>query len=720
MPDQDKFASNFYALLIGIDVYEPNNQFDDLGGAARDINLVADYLEKTLGISEEAGQLCRLTSPSPTVAKAFPKKDPLPTYRNIVKAFEEVTNRAQTGDQVYIHYSGHGVRAQTIYPDLEAKQWDEGIVPMDLATDGRYLRDVELTTLLKRMTDKGLFVTVVLDSCNSGGATRGDTKIRGTRSGGAPDLTDRPKESLVEPVQATLEATWRALVERAPNKVAAGWAPASQEYVLLAACRPTEEAYEYVVNPKSSPDSHGALTYWMLDTLKSSPPNLSYKLLHDRLCAKIHSKFARQIPMLVGDGDRKVFGSDRLVNTYTVAVLSANVDKKRVTLNAGLVQGLSEGARFAIYPLGTSDFSKKDQELVVVEVTENVDPSTCTAKMVDIDEKGLKALSDVEKAGGLAGFPAVMLSAPTALVRSARLFEKSSGNAEDQLPPELISQQSTALEAVRQALASNGWVREEPEKADFQVAVGKDGTYEICEGKPIENLGTPLKITDPNSPAEVVKRLIHLTKYKTFESLINPDSDIENQLIFELLDEDKQPFPDPQNIVFVDGDVVHLKIKNNSELSLNIAILDLEPTWEISQIPVQSIDEVFYNLSKDDERTIKLRPRLPEKEGYEGAVEILKLFATGQIADFRWMQLPALDEAFPTARGRGLKQGFSEKLDEMRTRGETPPPVSPLNDLLVMIGGDVDTPPQTRAMAREFGSEWATKTVSFRIERIVM
>ncbi|MGF1513489.1 MAG: hypothetical protein ACFB5Z_07320 [Elainellaceae cyanobacterium] len=46
-------------------------------------------------------------------------------------------------------------------------------MPIDIGNGetGRCLRDVELTTLLKRMRDKGLVVTLCFDSCHSGGTT---------------------------------------------------------------------------------------------------------------------------------------------------------------------------------------------------------------------------------------------------------------------------------------------------------------------------------------------------------------------------------------------------------------------------------------------------------------------------------------------------------------------------------------------------------------------
>ena len=180
-------SSYLYALLIGVDCYLPNELpgggwYPSLGGCVRDITMVEDFLLRNLNVP--ADHITKLTA---TYTGPLPARDPThsyeptepkerwPTYNNMVAAFEEVTKLARAGDQVYIHYSGHGGRANTIYPELSKEAGlDEALVPTDIGTDGtQYLRDVELAYLLQKMVDKGLLVTIVLDSCHSGGATRG-------------------------------------------------------------------------------------------------------------------------------------------------------------------------------------------------------------------------------------------------------------------------------------------------------------------------------------------------------------------------------------------------------------------------------------------------------------------------------------------------------------------------------------------------------------------
>ena len=113
---------------------------------------------------------------------------------------------ANPSDGVYVHYSGHGGRTPTSIPKVKGVQaLDESLVPIDIGDPkAQYLRDHELARLLKDMVEKGLNVTIVLDSCHSGGATRGvrsavaDVAVRGVDF---IDRTPRPTASLVAPLR---------------------------------------------------------------------------------------------------------------------------------------------------------------------------------------------------------------------------------------------------------------------------------------------------------------------------------------------------------------------------------------------------------------------------------------------------------------------------------------------------------------------------------------
>ena len=706
MPDTTE--SKFYALLIGINYYESietsSALYKNLGGCVGDIDLVDSYLKGTLKIPSE--QIWKLTAPVEesnelSMFRAAQNDIP-PTYENIVKAFAELTAAANAGDQVYVHYCGHGGRAVTIFPELEGSaRQDESIVPMDIASSGgRYLRDVEIATLIKRLTEKDCITTVIFDSCHSGGATRGDCAVRGNENDIVDD-TERDKESLVASHEELIN-NWKTLTQADPE-LSAGWLPNKNDYVFLAACRPTEFAYEYAVN---GGQRNGALTYWMLDTLTSSTSVLTYKSLYSRVKGMIQSKFPQQLPMLMGQGDREVFGDKRSYKPYTVTV--TQVSDGVVTLDAGLSAGLSEGTRFAIYPFDCTNLADKTQQIAIVELTD-VLADMSNAEILDAETGGIEVKAEVTP-----GASAVMVAAPVDLIRKVRLFDrKKAGSQEQDLPAELVDKQTPALKKVRQALVGNGWVTEakENEESYYQVAVAKDGTSEICIGMPIKNLRPALSIDDPDAPKKVIDRLVHITKYQSVQALDNPASELTDYLDFQLCDKRKQPFADPQNVLLKPGEVSYLKIKNNYDQTLNVAVLDIEPTWEISQVPVQGDFASFTPLDPGQESYTKLRLALPTD--YKQVKETLKIFATKGLANFQWLILPSLDER-PQTRGNQLNQ---ELTTNTRSQNQS---INPLNNLLTAIGSDLDNPPdQTRAMVYEPepDADWASQEIQITVSK---
>lgn len=706
-----------HALLIGIDYYQPNRLYKSLSGAVRDISLVDTFFRKSLKVPES--HIHKLLSPNPADADLLSVRAgqaQKPTYENIVSAFQKITHAAQPGEQVYIHYSGHGGQASSIYPFKQEKN-DESIVPMDIgdAQTGRYLRDVELTTLLKRMTDKGLVVTVCFDSCHSGGATRGDAQIR---SGSEVDTAPRSASSLVAGPNE-LEQNWLTQTKHKTSYQAASAAglPQTRDYVLLAACRPNEYAYEDAFG--GGKERHGALTYWMIDTLNSAALQgqpLTYKLLHDRINAKVQSKFRQQMPMIVGESDRLVFDTKTWSTPYTVSVITAS--DEMVTLNAGQAQGLSKGTRFSIYPLNTTDFADKELQVAIVELTQ-VQGSESTAKVLDLEAGGIVTEGEIAS-----GAPAVMLSPPVEIVRRVRLFdEKIEGDQAHELPASLVDQQTDSLEKIRQALSTSSWVIEAhaDESAHYQISIDRAGNYEISAGSAIKNLRPLLSISDPTAPQKVVARLIHLTKYQAVESLDNAVSKLAHTLEIEIVKESGEPFENPQTPVIQTGEAVTLRLKNNGTKSLKVAVLDLEPTWEISQIPIGGLESPFFDLEEGASEEIPLSISIPDDDVYQQVTETFKVFAVQEgLADFRWLTLPPLDTP-PQTRGAKLGADFESFIQAEATRGTgEPEEINPLNDLLQIIGADLEQAPSVTRKAIAITNpkqEWGTKQVQIVVKR---
>ena len=197
----------------------------------------------------------------------------------------------------------------TILPGIEADGRDEAIAPADSgyrAPAKYYILDKELGWLLRQITDKGAFVTVVLDCCHSASGTG---EIGGPGSGREPkvrrgwegsDPRPRTDANLVAPIDQL-----KAVVTAAAG-VTGSLLPAPKNYVLMTACRERETAKEYGTN--------GVFTYFMLEHLKPGLAGLTYRGLQDRVGGRIRElasgdrRYDEQTPQMEGNGNLVVFG----------------------------------------------------------------------------------------------------------------------------------------------------------------------------------------------------------------------------------------------------------------------------------------------------------------------------------------------------------------------------------------------------------------------------
>lgn len=666
-------SSNLWALLIGVDFYFPNRLpdggfFPNLGGCVHDVDRMEAFLRTRLGLRDE--RLFKLTASDTGQSQPPEPIAQWPTHANLLAALTQLTQQAQAGDQVYIHYSGHGGRATTIYPQLKGAQGiDETLVPTDIGHAATpYLRDVELAHLLQEMVDRGLLVTLVLDSCHSGGATRGLGGVR-TRGISSIDTTPRPTASQMASPDV-LAATWNTISggNTRVMKVGSGWLIEPKGYTLLAACRGTELANE----ANFEGEAFGVLTYWLLDTLRQLGPALNYKMLHERILAKVHSEFPNQSPQLQGENDRAVFGSERVQPHFATTVL--DVEPARLRLDAGQVHGLRKGAQFAIYPQG-ADLTSVEQRLALVTVAElgSVDAWATITTILHTDpiEQGAQA--------------ALLDSGNIKLQRPVRFAPRA----------DLLAQidQATALAKAQAALvATNSTfarLANEGESVAFQVAVNEQSEYEVWDpiGQPLANLRPALAISDPDAPAKMAQRLIHLARFRNVQELSNSDalSPLARALAVDLLGKQGAAYdpadpPDPQPIpVGKDGrptiqpeEWLFLRIRNllpkrNDPLqpwlnSLNITLLCLQSDWGIVQIYPGDAGSFALPLDAGGELVLPLQGKLPPAATQ--STDVLKVFATLDTTNFRWLELPALDQP-PVTRSRTRGGGDGTALEDL-------------------------------------------------------
>ena len=160
-------APRKFALLVGINAYSDGNA---LNGCVTDVRSMALLLEHRYGFDSKNIKLL-------TDAQA--------TRQGILSAFEtHLIAQARPGDVVVFHFSGHGSRVFDADPNPGSMVNNQGvngvILPYDFAQgEPDSLRCIMGHTLfLLTSALKTENVTVLLDSCYSGGGLRGNTKVR--------------------------------------------------------------------------------------------------------------------------------------------------------------------------------------------------------------------------------------------------------------------------------------------------------------------------------------------------------------------------------------------------------------------------------------------------------------------------------------------------------------------------------------------------------------
>ena len=594
----------------------------------RDINHVEQFLLTSLGVPSK--NIIKLTaSDNGSTQPAEPRKL-WPTYENIVAGFKTLISEAQPGDQVYIHYSGHGGTVKSLLPALKSNGLDEALVPMNIGRcEARFFRDLEMAKYLRTMAEHKLLVTMVLDSCHSAGMTRGpDARVRGL---GFID-TATPQDSLVASIDELAEA-WRQLSgETTRSLSAAHWLPAAEGTIVLSACGPSELAYEYAFD---GVESNGALTYWFLNSLGELGLSLTYKQLHDRVAAKVHSQFASQTPHLEGDGNRIVFGIDRVPASYAAVVTAVDAAKNRVVLNVGQAQGVRRGSEFAIHSLTKRDSENQDGRLGVATIdvlgaTDSSAKFSSTTATIEAVEQGDQAV--------------LINPGSIQLVRNVRLLR-------ERRTEKIWKKHRQLLDSIAEGVRQSSWLKLVDEKtpANYQVAISDNDELEILDASG-KTLTRPLPLASLNEDI-VVKRLEHLTKYHIIEEIDNHDtrSPLARKLSVEWagsqqdFEYGEQPAPvpfDSDTPVVKDGDWVFFRMKNLSENLLRVVVLDLQPDWGISQVhPDPPLK--FVELEAGCEELVPLRAGLPAD--YEEGRDILKVFGSLTSANFTWLLMPSLD-----------------------------------------------------------------------------
>lgn len=263
------------AVLIGINKYQVPGA--DLRGCVNDVKNLEQALTTYYGFSPK--DITTLT-------------DLRATKKAMQSAIQKLVASGKKGDVLLLHYSGHGANVPDDNGD-EADHRDEILCPTNLDWNDP-LRDDWLRKTFDKLRS-GVSLTVIMDCCHSGTNTRAITP---------PDAPVKerflpcPLDLMATESGRTLRGALRGKLGKAPRggKRKSDIVHADIPELLITGCRDTQTSADAQIKGTFN----GALTYYLVDSIKEAKGNLTYRELHQRTTAKLKKNDYDQVPQLEG------------------------------------------------------------------------------------------------------------------------------------------------------------------------------------------------------------------------------------------------------------------------------------------------------------------------------------------------------------------------------------------------------------------------------------
>ncbi len=574
-----------HALLIGINKYPMLDPRYELGGCVGDAKLMKSILQLRFGFQpEEFIELYDLDA----------------TQSAIMSAMEKVVNACQQDDCVYFHFAGHG--SQKLCSDgTESSGLDSTIMPSDSGRQKKPNRDIpddDIGEWLERLSKKTDNITLVFDCCHSGTITRDLTSAK-ARSVPA-DLRSPDEMNLVPNLRSkTRDLGGSNFLQR------------SDKLVVFSGCRDDELANEYTIHKDGHQLRHGALTYWLSQTMLAAKPKTTYQDLYESVSEQITTLFPTQHPQIEGRRDRVIFGSEHVEPIkYFNLQLSENGD---VTFDGGAAHGVVVGSTWSVFPPGTNDTDGLTPLATATVTTVNA----MTSELA-VEPKDVKLSS---------GARCLMVSTPVTVPK----FSVSIEDAPQDTAPDLTSriENSNLLTIASDTLtadatlhhADTGWTalsRDEHPMIPFQALISSDDHSRL-----IDNLETKARaqnvfaLTNPQSTLNVAFVLHRST---------------DGGVSWEKVD---------GNTRFIHGDRIAFEVINNDDRDLFVSVLDIGLTGKVSLFypPGHNSEKIKAGLTlKCGFDHIKIRLGVPDNFHLPVGRETFKAMVSTDETSFAWLQ----------------------------------------------------------------------------------
>ena len=287
-----------------------------------------------------AANIALLTNPAPP--RASPGVILLPadqtTHDGILAAMQKyLVDLPQKGDTVVFYDASHGslrVNSKgnklTVLVGNQYVHADSTLVPSDAYKGGYDVRDREMTRIFNAALDKGVHLTVIFDSCHSGGISRGIGPVYRERA-----LAFDPRDISEAPETLADGQPRPAPTQRTDN-------PA----LVFSAAQQDQTAKEMPVGT----EPHGAFTAALLQALQALPADTPASIVYERVKAVLEGgNVPDQEPDLDATATRReepLFGGAASKSDKVRAAALATNDDGTVSLDIGRASGLGVGSEF--------------------------------------------------------------------------------------------------------------------------------------------------------------------------------------------------------------------------------------------------------------------------------------------------------------------------------------------------------------------------------------
>lgn len=503
-----------WALLVGIDKYK-SADIPTLQGAVNDVLLMQEVL------------INKFMFPKTNI-KVLRNEEA--THERIVQEIRDHLGQAKTDDVVIFHFSGHGSQMQDISGDETVDNMDETLVAYDSRSANVFdVSDDEINGLLEELSQKTKNITFIFDSCHSGAAAKAANSVRGIK----PD--DRTPSK--DPMHArSIRGADGAL----------GMRLTGAQYVLISGSLDTELSHEGLFDGKR----HGAMTWFLAQSLRSAPKRTTYRSIMDEVKAEVTSRYRSQHPQIEGPAqDRVVFGTDTIRTQPSLLVMP--VSEKMVRIEGGTVYGLRAGAILRVFPFSTEDFDST--------------PPIAKIRIKNVNEFGAEA--EIMDGGKIS-------SQSRALIDSAYL----GGGAVTVFMQSATSKQMGDIKKYLKQMPSISLVDTE---RDARIVVSQEQGKILVRGGDLELLLPPVELKDVGAARRVSDQVKDLAHWFIVLNLKNPLSTLDIDLdVRRSANSEGMPKPDQVS----EGTELAIQIRNRSAVGVYVYLMDVSSDGSICML----------------------------------------------------------------------------------------------------------------------------------------